>query len=200
MPTWSLFSVCQPISFAVMDSPGVYDWACKFLSSDFVPYHDLAREHFSHLTGRKIVLEGPAIEMQLGYPMRWEAGIEFPRMGSLESGDDRLSSMLVEDAPVVEDEAVDAAHNKLPTVRRAREGDKSESSTGFHKVLALYIGSWTPIRTSPALEGVDHHFMLILAASTSVPGAYERLGMANSASFLSDGFLASLSTQRVEVV
>lgn len=198
MPTWSFFSLDQPINFAVMDTPGAYNWACKFLSSDFLPYHHLSREDFSRLRGRKIVLEGPTLEVKLVIPKLWKAFIKYPNVGSL-SADDYMAVLLA-DAPLVEDAVVDGAGQPIPTVRRVREGDKPESSTGYHTVLALYIGSWKPAEGIRSLEGLDHHFVLILARSSSVAGAYERLGMTDSRLFVRARALEKFRVRRIEVV
>jgi hypothetical protein len=197
MPSWSCLSICHPIGFAVMDHPGVFDWKCSFLHCDFAPVHNLTGKDFSALRGRKVVLEGLVMEMELVYPKLWKAASAIS--GSLKSIAGH-HARLITDAPLLEDTTVNAAGEQIGTVRRVRHGDKPESSSGYHKVLALYIGRWKPSRSSVAMEGVDHCFVLVLAPSTRVPGAYERLGMTDSSLFHGPDFFNGATVQRIETV
>ncbi|KAF5705920.1 hypothetical protein FMUND_11896 [Fusarium mundagurra] len=113
MPSWSCLSICHPIEFAVMDHPGIFDWRCSFLRCDFAPLYNLTRKDFSALRGCKVVLEGLVMEMDLVYPKLWEAASAIS--GSLKSitGD---RAVLVSDAPLIEDTAVNAAGERIRTV------------------------------------------------------------------------------------
>jgi len=82
---------------------------------------------------------------------------------------------VVHNAPLVEDKAIDICGTSINTVVRARKGDTLkgfESSVFDHDVR-----QWIPDELSYALHGVDHKFVLILAPSVTVPGAFHRLGM-----------------------
>src|SRR5437016_3896851 len=63
MPTWSCFSLRHPVGFAVTDNRGVFVPHCEFVSSDFA--FKSGQTPFASLGGRKVVLEGRMIEVEI---------------------------------------------------------------------------------------------------------------------------------------
>jgi hypothetical protein len=87
-----------------------------------------------------------------------------------------LSCTLLYDAPLVETEAVNPlSGEKVMTARRGREGDALDFFQGV--AYCLDMGRWEPNAVPFALSGGEYYFFLVLVPSTTIPGAFERIGM-----------------------
>jgi hypothetical protein len=173
MPTWSCFSIRHPIGFAVTDNNGVFVPHCAFVESDVAPKS--SDDLFTSLEGRKVVIEGRIREAEVSYPGQWE---DAHAMSASLSGPGPLHNFVIQDAPWIQDVAMTATGEQTKTIRRALEGETLEYVKA--SCFCLDIGRWIPAKRPHALEGVEHWFILILAPSVRVAGAYERLGMMDS--------------------
>ncbi|KAH7160441.1 heterokaryon incompatibility protein-domain-containing protein [Dactylonectria estremocensis] len=178
LPSWSWMAVAHAVSYAVIDTPGVFVAHCDLVGGDSMPTK--SSNVFAKLdAGREVVLEGRMIAMHLlfhGHHRRADAKSASIR---LDTYDKSYSSDVLYDAPLVATEAVLPSGNCIKTVRKAREGDE----LAWFKdsvVYCLDVGRFMPGGQPHALSGVDHHFVMILVPSLTTPGAYERIGMTSN--------------------
>jgi hypothetical protein len=197
MPTWSCFSINHPIGFAVTDNEGIFVPHCAFVRSDFDSKS--RNPSFASLEGRKVIIEGRMRETEVMYPGQWK---DAHAMSAYLNGPSPLHNSVVQDAPWIEDVAVSAGGGQLKTIRRALEGETLDYIRA--SCFCLDIGRWIPARIPHAMEGVEHWFILVLAPSTKVDGAYERLGMMDSGVPFSrscqEEAFGNLSVQRITIV
>jgi hypothetical protein len=197
MPSWSLMSICHPIGYAVANISGLFEPSCKLVGGKCLEQAKNSSS-FTTLAVSDVVLEGKMIEMELTFHGHWKGADASSAGVSVKSSTRSIDKIVTYDAPLIEADAVDLLGTPIKTARRAFEGE--ELNDFMVPVICLEIGRWTPAQIPYALEGVDHHFLLVLAPSITVPGAYERLGMTDRSSFSSNKDWAGIPPTRVTLI
>jgi hypothetical protein len=160
------------VGYAVIDEPGT-----------FIPYTSVAKfpdlpdDQFFDLPTGPLVLRGPVLHGQVSHSRAHDdqSGII---MTNLTCGSH--SNLFNADSWLVEADCTTETGQKMKTVRRATTEDKKDHVNA--DVIVMYIGQWKAYKQPWLTElnvGLDLNSVMVLARSSRVRGAYERVGLLN---------------------